>query len=158
MATWRRNHSQQTAFVLEGRSPFPTGPVSRALPTKKVFLDYDLTTSQRKDHARKSFLDLKAWETPQTRSPKISENWTIPELKNFPELLKRFGSDWKSIAAIMKTKTAIMVSCFTTSWHELPLILPRSCIITIVKSTRERLSMKSSLLELIQFVLSTQRS
>jgi hypothetical protein len=107
------NHSQQTAPSLQDKSPFPTGLTSRGLPPKKVFLDYDQITSQREsqDHAGKSALDLKAWENSQTRSCKISGHWTIPELNSFPELLEHFGSDWKSIAAIMKTKTATMVSC-----------------------------------------------
>jgi hypothetical protein len=118
---WRpdeENHSQQTAPDLKGRSPFPTRPASRALPPKKAFLDYDQITSERKtqDHPRKSALDLKAWEISQTRSSKISEHWTIPELNSFPELLKHFGSDWKSTAAVMKTKTAIMVSCTNNFW------------------------------------------
>jgi hypothetical protein len=49
-------------------------------------------------------------EDPQIRRPRISERWTITELISFPSLLEYFGSDWKSIAATMKTETAQMVS------------------------------------------------
>lgn len=36
--------------------------------------------------------------------------WSVPETRDFPQLVAHFGKDWDSIAGYMKTKTATMVS------------------------------------------------
>lgn len=96
----------------KGTSPFPSGDAARTLAPRKAFIDYDHVTTQPQKfaHATPAALDFVVLEDPQIRRPRISERWTITELISFPSLLEYFGSDWKSIAATMKTKTAQMVS------------------------------------------------
>jgi hypothetical protein len=99
-------------IFFEHEQLFPTGPSARGLAPKNAFLDFDeirrkQTTSNQ---SKRYVLDLQALVSLPSRTPIISERWTIPELNSFPELLEHFGSDWKSIAAVMKTKTALMVS------------------------------------------------
>lgn len=43
------------------------------------------------------------------RAQHVSSYWTVPELSNFPTLLRRFGTDWQGIANHMTTKSHIMV-------------------------------------------------
>lgn len=43
------------------------------------------------------------------REPQQSIYWSVRETKEFPELLRRFGTDWAAIAAHMKTKSPLMV-------------------------------------------------
>lgn len=93
----------------QGSPQFPTGPSSRILPPKKALLDYEHATSKWRNLSDAK-VDLEAWKNIQTGITQISKHWTIPELCSFPELLKNFGSDWKGIAGVIKTKTALMVN------------------------------------------------
>lgn len=98
-------------IFLEHDHLFPTGSSARGLAPKKAFLDFDeIRRKQTTSNQGQSLvLKLQTLSSPD-RTPIISERWTIPELNSFPELLEHFGSDWKGIAAVMKTKTALMVS------------------------------------------------
>ena len=41
--------------------------------------------------------------------PRISSYWSLPEARDFPILLRHFGSDWHGIAKFMTSKTHKMV-------------------------------------------------
>jgi len=41
--------------------------------------------------------------------PQTSSYWSVPEVNDFPALLRHFGTDWQGIAKHMTTKTHIMV-------------------------------------------------
>ena len=104
---------------------YPAGPLSWSAEHQAIPIDTFQQPSQQ--YGQDPSVQALPKAGPQ---PTTSSYWSVPEVSDFHNYARYFGSNWPDIATTMKTKTSTMVS---------PGIVRRICIIALIVWTDQKL-------------------